>query len=66
MLGLDVHISAPGYLDKGRPRFTEITEEYEEESNRDNAKKEPTISEKEAIKKGLNVKKKGMRKLDHL
>ncbi len=42
LLRLDVHLSAPGYLEEGRPCFNEVTEEYKEESNRDDVKEEPT------------------------
>lgn len=45
---MDVHISAPGYLKEGRSHFTEVMEEYKEESNRDNAKKKPTNLEEKA------------------
>ncbi len=33
---LNIYISVPGYLEKGIPRFTEVTEEYNEELNMDN------------------------------
>ncbi len=45
-----------GYLEEGRSRFTKVTQEYDEEFNRDNAEKKPIDSEKKAIKKGLNAK----------
>ncbi len=51
LLKLDIYISALGYLEEGRSRFSEITEEYEEESNRDNVEEEPTDLEQEVIKK---------------
>ncbi len=55
-----------GYLEEGRPHFTEVMEEYEKESNRDNVEEEPIDSEEVAIKKGLNAKRKKMRGLYHL
>ncbi len=58
LLRLDIYISAPGYLEEGRPRFTEVMEEYKEESNRDDAEEEPTDSEEEAIKKKAQCKEK--------
>lgn len=48
---LDVHILALGYLEQEKPCFTKVTEKYEKESNREDAKNEPTNSEEEIIKK---------------
>ncbi len=56
LLRLDVHISAPGYLEEEKPCFTKVTEEYKEKSNRDNAEEKPTNLEEKAIKKRLNAK----------
>ncbi len=58
LLRLDVHISAPGYLEERRLRFTEVPEQYKEESNKDDVEKEPTDSEEEVIKKKAQRKKK--------
>lgn len=43
-------------------------EEYDEKSNMDDIKEEPTVSnsEEEAIKKGLYAKRRGVRGLHHL
>lgn len=48
----------PGYFKVGKPCFTKVTEEYKEESKRDDAEKEPTNSEEEAIKKKAQRKEK--------
>ncbi len=55
---LDVYISAPDYLEERKSCFTEVTEEYKEESNRDKVKEEPINLEEETIKKGAQRKKK--------
>ncbi len=49
---------ASGYLEEEKPRITKVTEEYKEESNREDAKEEPTDSEEEAIKKRAQRKEK--------
>ncbi len=49
---------APGYLEEGKPCFTKVTKEYEEELNRDDIEKEPTNLEEKTIKKRAQRKKK--------
>lgn len=51
LLKLDIYISVPSYLEERKPCFTEIMEEYKEESNKNNVEEEHTDLEKEAIKK---------------
>ncbi len=60
LLRLDVYISAPGYIEKGRPYFTKVTKEYKEESNINDVKNEHMVfdSEEEAIKKRILRKEK--------
>ena len=56
---LDIHILALGYLEKGRSRFIEVTEDDNKELDKD-AKKEPMVSdwEEEDIKKRTRQKEK--------
>lgn len=56
---LDIYILTSGNFEKRNPYFTEVTEEYDKESNKNNAKQKLTISnlKEKTIKKGLNIKK---------
>lgn len=67
LLRLDIQLLVPGYLEKGKSRFSEVMEEYDKESNTDNIEKERTVSDlkKEIIKKG-SMKKKRTCGLNHL
>ena len=58
LLRLDIH-TAPGYLEEGKPCFTEVTKDDVEEPNED-AKEEPRIFdlEEEAKKKSTLHKEK--------
>lgn len=49
LLRLDLHISAPGYLEEGGSRFTEVATEDDDEENED--AEEPEVSDSEAEKK---------------
>ena len=65
LLRLDMHISTTGYLEEGAPRFTEVT--GDEKMIEDGGEAETVSdSEEKNKKKRLYVKRRGMRRLDHL